>query len=253
MENRYARANAEYSGKTLEEALRKASADLKVPVEDLAYQVISDTTRSLLGFVLRGEVTIHAWVPEKATRPAQEDTEKHPSVTEAKEEIPASAKGNPPELEEVAIDVLTTLLDKMGILAAVEVVDHGGKIDPETGEVSPLSLNIVGDELGILIGRRGETLRDLQFITRLIVSRKIGTWPNLVVDIENYKARRVKSLQALARRMADQVRRTKQPVILEPMPAHERRIIHLTLRNDPDVYTESTGQDENRKVQILPK
>ena len=133
------------------------------------------------------------------------------------------------------------------------MVDHGGKIDPETGEVSPLSLNIVGDALGILIGRRGETLRDLQFITRLIVSRKIGTWPNLVVDIENYKARRVKSLQALARRMADQVRRTKQPVILEPMPAHERRIIHLTLRNDPDVYTESTGQDENRKVQILPK
>jgi len=108
--------------------------------------------------------------------------------------------------------------------------------------------------LGILIGRRGETLRDLQFIVRLITSRRLGgVWPNLVVDVEGYKARREESLRALARRVADQVRRSKQPMALEPMPAHERRIIHLALRDDPDVYTESTGKDDRRKVQILPK
>ncbi|MBC7315541.1 MAG: single-stranded DNA-binding protein, partial [Chloroflexi bacterium] len=93
----------------------------------------------------------------------------------------------------------------------------------------------------------------LQFIVRLILSRRLGVWPNIVVDVEGYKAKRVQALQALARRMADQVRQTRQMVVLEPMPAHERRIVHLALRDDPDVYTESTGEGENRKVQIIPK
>ena len=153
----------------------------------------------------------------------------------------------------MATDVVSTLLDKMGLIAAVEVADRGGTLDRVSNEVAPLVLNVVGDDLGVLIGRRGETLRDLQFIVRLIVSRKIGQWPNLVLDVEGYKARRVNGLQSLAKRMADQVRQTRQPVTLEPMPAHERRIIHLALREDPDVYTESTGEDEARKVQILPK
>jgi len=112
-------------------------------------------------------------------------------------------------------------------------------------------LNIVGDDLGMLIGRRGETLRDLQFLVRLMISRKIGSWPNLLLDVEGYKARRESLLRGLAERMAEQVKRTGNAVTLEPMPAHERRIIHLALHNDPDVYTESTGEDEERKVQIL--
>ena len=89
---------------------------------------------------------------------------------------------------------------------------------------------------------------DLLTITRLIVSRRIGSWPNLVLDVEGYKSRRTTALRSLAKRMADQVRRTHQPVVLEPMPANERRIVHLALRDDPDVYTESTGEDEARKV-----
>jgi spoIIIJ-associated protein len=162
-------------------------------------------------------------------------------------------KGNPPELEQVASDVFSTLIDKMGLIAAVEVVDAGGEIDRQANEASPLTLNAVGDDLGVLIGRRGETLRDVQFITRLIVSRRLGVWPNVVIDVEGYKAKRVKTLRALAKRMADQVRRTHRPVVLEPMPAYERRIIHIALRDDSDVYTQSTGEDEHRKVQILPR
>jgi len=141
----------------------------------------------------------------------------------------------------------------MGALAAVEVVDRGGHVDATSGEVSPLILNVVGDDLGFLIGRRGETLRSLQFMTRLIVSRKLGVWPNLVVDVEGYKARREESLRALAHRVADQVRQSGQAMALEPMPANERRIVHLALRDDPDVYTESTGKEDHRKVQIIPR
>jgi spoIIIJ-associated protein len=105
----------------------------------------------------------------------------------------------------------------------------------------------------VLIGRQGDTLRDLQFVTSLIVSRQTQRWPNLIVDVEHYKSRRQKSLVDLAKRMADRVRISGQPISLEPMPPHERRFVHLALRDDPDVLTESTGQDEKRKVVIMPR
>ncbi len=278
-ERRSTRHSAEYTGKTVEEAIEAAARDLGIPAGELEYQVLSDSTRSFLGLVRTGEVRVLvSWqaqgagpsaessapapaaveaaapVREVAQSPAPED-EADEGLAEAEDEEEEASlyKQNPPELQDAALDVLTTLLDKIGVLAAVEVVDRGGEMDEGSGEVSPLLLNVVGDDLGALIGRRGETLRDLQFMTRLITSRRIGVWPNLVVDVEGYKARREESLRSLARRVADQVRRSKEAMALEPMPAHERRIIHLALRDDPDVYTESTGKDERRKVQILPK
>jgi len=104
-----------------------------------------------------------------------------------------------------------------------------------------------------LIGRQGETLRDLQFMTALMVSRHSQPWPSLMVDVEHYRARRRKALTDLARRMAERVRTTGQPVSLEPMPADERRIVHIALKDDPDVYTESTGVEDKRRVVILPR
>jgi len=241
--------SAEYSAKSLEEALELASEDLGVSSQELGYEVVQDNTRSILGFVRAGEITVRAWVRVEEGPPV-EKAQASEEVTEGV--VPPVLERNPPELDDVAREVISTLLDKMGIIAAVELVDSGGVVNEEMEEVSPLVLNIVGDDLGILIGRRGETLRDLQFIARLIISRQLGVWPNLVVDVEGYKARRAESLSALALRMADQVRRSGRTVVLEPMPAHERRIIHLTLRDAPDVYTESTGEYEHRKVQIFP-
>jgi spoIIIJ-associated protein len=253
-----ARRSAEYSAKSVAEALARAAEDLGVAPEKLEYEVIKDSSRSLLGLVRTGEAIIRVWLPSEPSAEAEEQIPPQPLEEEALEEeielaAPKRAKGNPPELEKVACEVVATLLDKMGILAAVEVVDRGGQLDPVTNEVSPLGLNIVGDDLGVLIGRRGETLRDLQFIVRLIISRRLGVWPNVVIDVEGYKARRVKALQTLAQRLAEQVKQTGRPAVLEPMPAHERRIVHLALRDHPDVYTESTGEGDQRKVQILPK
>ena len=114
-------------------------------------------------------------------------------------------------------------------------------------------LNISGDDLALLIGRRGETLRDLQFLTCLIVSRQTQHWPNVVVDVEHYRARRERTLGDLARRMADRVRRTAEPMALEPMPPNERRIVHLALSEASDVFTESTGEADKRKVVIYPE
>ncbi|MHB0858448.1 MAG: RNA-binding cell elongation regulator Jag/EloR [Anaerolineae bacterium] len=280
--------SAEYSGKNVREALRRAAEDLGVTPVELDYQVVRDSTRSVFGLVRTGEAVIRVWrrSPGRDAHPvgraedvmveAQGDSDRDADVgdvateeddgdylaeEDVEEDLPevppvaavGRTRGSVTDLERAATDVVATLLDKMGLIAAVEVSDRGGTVDPVTQESEPLVLNIVGDDLGLLIGRRGETLRDLQFIVRLILSRKLGAWPNLVLDVENYKSRRVNALRILAQRMADQVRRSGQPVALEPMPAHERRIIHLVLRDDPDVYTESTGEDEARKVQILPK
>ena len=258
--NREANQEKEYRGKTRTEALERAAEDIGIPVVDLHYEVIEDSTRTILGLIPTGEVKIRVALPlegqEAKERSKQEPVvEETPAIKEAEESESteeADLERNPPELQKEASRVISTLLDKMGILAAVEVADPGGEIDQE-GEVSPLILNVVGDDLGILIGRRGSTLRDFQFIVRLILNRRLGVWPNLVVDVESYKARREETLCALAERMANQVKRTGRRVVLEPMPANERRIIHITLRDDPEVYTESTGKDDGRKVQIFPR
>lgn len=264
----------EFTGKTVQEAVQAAAAALGIDEGALDYDVVRTPERSLFGLVRTGEATIRVMLPER--EPGEAESAPRSQVTEAQaeevaepatEEIeveePAEApepaprdprlKHNPPGLQDAAEEVITTLLDYLGVLAAVEVVDPGGRIDPETGEVVPLQLNVVGDDLGILIGRRGETLRDFQFISRLIISRNIGVWPNMVLDVEGYKERRVETLQALARRMADQVRETGRPLSLEPMPPNERRAVHMALRDDPDVYTESSGEEPRRKVRIYPK
>jgi spoIIIJ-associated protein len=104
-----------------------------------------------------------------------------------------------------------------------------------------------------LIGRRGETLNNLQYLVRLMVNQRLHRWKNIVVDVEGYRRRRMEHLAQLALRSAQQVAQTGRALALEPMPASERRIIHLTLRDHPDVITESSGEGERRKVQILPR
>jgi spoIIIJ-associated protein len=139
----------------------------------------------------------------------------------------------------------------MGIRASVDSM-LGYELADE-GQPPPTVLNITGEDLGILIGRRGETLRALQYLVRLMVSHRIKHWTNLVVDVESYVVRRRHSLEGLAQRVADQVARTGRTQALEPMPAYERRIVHITLRNHPKVTTQSVGEGERRKVTIVPR
>ena len=151
--------------------------------------------------------------------------------------------------ETLTVDLLSELLDLMGF--DVEVVAEW-RTAAEDDDEPYLNLDIQGDELGVLIGRRGETLSNLQFLLRLMVNQRLKTWKNIVVDVEQYKQRRIEQLTQLANRMAEQVASSGRPVSLEPMPANERRVIHIALRENPAVYTESTGEGERRKVTILP-
>lgn len=150
---------------------------------------------------------------------------------------------------QVGKEVLIEILEKMRFDVEVNISQARAT---RPGEQTHWVLNIEGEDVNRLIGKRGDTLSSLQYITRLIVSRKLQRRANLIVDVDGYKARRSENLRKLANRMADQAVRQGRPITLEPMPPNERRIIHLTLRQRQDVTTHSVGEGDHRKVTIEP-
>ena len=183
--------------------------------------------------------------PEPEPEPLEIAVEPQPPVEEPEPDTDEQAAG------QVGQEVLTEILRLMNIRASVEIT-QGHELADE-GEPPPIVLNITGEDLGILIGRRGDTLRSLQYLVRLMVSHRLKHWTNLVVDVENYVIRRRRTLESLAQRVADQVARSGRMQALEPMSAYERRIVHVTLRKNAEVTTQSVGEGERRKVTIIPK
>jgi spoIIIJ-associated protein len=142
-----------------------------------------------------------------------------------------------------AQSVLEDLLHAMRIDADVSVRDTD----------NPIMLVITGRNLGVLIGRRGDNLAALQFMVNLILSKNRRQWPRVVIDVENYRAKREEALRGLADRIAFRVRRNGRPFTLEAMPASDRRIIHLALRDRSDIETYSIGEGPARRVVVAPK
>jgi spoIIIJ-associated protein len=153
---------------------------------------------------------------------------------------------------DITRDVLEEVLYKMGITATVAYQEQAIVQESERA-ATPIIFDVEGDELGILIGRRGQTLACLQYIVRLIVSHKVKASTLIVIDVNGYKQQRYKSLNNLANRIAEEVEANEKSFELEPMPAYERRIIHIALADHPSVTTESIGIGEARKVVIIPK
>ena len=150
-------------------------------------------------------------------------------------------------------DTLENILEKMDIEASV-YYQEGESFSGEDGEETPSVYNIEGDELGILIGRRGQTLSCLQYIVKIIAANQIqDSLPSIVIDVNGYKQKRQLVLKELAERVAEQVENSGKSFTLEPMPAYERRIIHLALAGHSGVRTESVGYGEDRKVSIIPE
>jgi spoIIIJ-associated protein len=156
-------------------------------------------------------------------------------------------------IKALAVDLLSQTVHLMGFEATVQAAWKEGNDDLSEHNEHYLLLDVQGADLGALIGRRGETLDSLQYLLRLMVNQRLRKWKNIIVDVEGYKERRVNQLKQLAQRTAAQVAATGRAVALEPMPPHERRIIHLALRDHPDVFTESSGEGDRRKVQIHVK
>ena len=156
-------------------------------------------------------------------------------------------EGETSEVVRVGYDVLSTLLGKMGVTADVYLRD------PYTGDEEGPVFEVEGEDSGLLIGTRGETLRALQFIVSFLVSRRMGERTNLMVDVEGYQQRRYNSVANLARRVAQRVAQSGRSIPLEPMPPNERRQVHMALADHADVVTESDGYGDGRKVVIHPK
>ncbi len=161
----------------------------------------------------------------------------------------AAARISDEELARLSTELLQTVVQLMGFSATVR--SEWRAADAITSD-RHLLLNLYGQNLSPLIGRRGDTLENVQYLLRLMVNQKVHRWLNIVVDVDGFRAKRVDHLTQLAHRMADQVAGTGRAFALEPMPPNERRIIHLALRNDQRVVTESAGEGDRRKVTIAP-
>lgn len=232
------------NGRTVEDAIQAGLAQLNVTRDQVQVELLNGVSADPDRPVMV-QLTVNEELPEPfATMPTGARPSESAFTTPAPVEMPAP----PLDVPESAQQVLETLLRGMGIRS--QVVIHRERQDDEGPD---FVLDIVGADLGILIGRRGETLRDLEYVARLIVTSKTHSNERFAVDVEGYRARRERVLRELAKRMADRVRQNRQPITLEAMPPNERRIVHITLKEHPTVKTQSIGEGDRRRVMILPK
>ncbi|MCY3946500.1 MAG: Jag N-terminal domain-containing protein [Anaerolineaceae bacterium] len=266
----------EVTGDDVEQALAKGLETLGVGPDDVMVEVLEEPASGMFGLGSRParvrlrlltaapppemEDASGAAVATGESAPALQDSgstadgnvvDRAPSELsfQAAMETTTFEEGDFEEDAEVGKVVLAELLENMAVRADVEV----RRAEATDEEEPPWMLDIVGEsDLSVLIGRKGETLASLQYITRLVTSRELQRRANIVVDVGGYKSRRMNRLYALASRMADQATSLGRPVALEPMPPYERRIVHLALREREDVTTESSGEGQARKVNIIP-
>lgn len=230
----------EIKAKTVEEAIQIALTQLNVNREEVEVNVVNEGKSGLLGLgAEEARIIVELRTPQ-------------PKAEKKKTELEEDETESDRNIAVIAESILERLLELMELEATIQLQTFQ-TTNGEEQVNSPLGFNVLGDDLGILIGRRGQTLATLQYMLRIMVSHQTKVWTPIVIDVEGYKQRRSEALQALAVRMAEQVRTRRTPFTLEPMPAYERRIIHLSLADHPDVTTQSIGEGELRKVVILPE
>ncbi len=260
----------EVSAKTVDDAITKACIELGVSSDKLDIQVISEGSSGFLGFGSKPAVIRAGKKPEeevvvekKEVRPEKEVKEEpHVKPQQEKKEVkkegskPAKkpAEESKPEIrtEEEIVAMKKTAQDFLsGVFGAMELpVEITMEYNQENGS---LDIDFAGEDMGILIGKRGQTLDSLQYLTSLVVNKEQKEYVRVKLDTENYRKRRKETLENLARNIAYKVKKTRRPVSLEPMNPYERRIIHSALQNNKFVETYSEGNEPYRHVVVAPK
>lgn len=243
------RTTLEIIAPTVEEAIAQGLAQLGLTADAVSVEVLDAGSKGLFGLgkpQVRVRLTVAGLGDEKAveTEPAASEPEPEPVPVKKTE----STLEHDPLLDRTEA-VVSKLLHLMGLEAQVSA--HYGDTDRDDRRY--INVDIRGSDLSVLIGRRSETLSAFQYIASLIIGKETEQFVQLVVDVEGYRARREKQLVQMAKRMADQAVKNGRKQTLEPMPAAERRIIHIALRENPAVTTESAGEEPYRKVVIYPK
>ena len=272
--------SVEIQAVTVEDAIRLALDQLQLGREDVDIEILSDA-----GTEEDEEALVRVTAKGMASQPVSASSGGRSAPSGAHPEyrdrggqrrspgprrVPGdrpSSRGAPPARVEREIDpnrvdaedeaqvkeIVRELLDHMGVDADVMAIDNPS-ILPMTEEDAPtIFIDVVGNDLGMLIGRRGEHLAQFQYLVNLIYSKQMKDARRVVIDVEGYRTRREESLIGLAERVSRQVARSHRAMLMEPMPANERRIIHLKLREHPEVYTESTGEGSQRRVEVRPR
>ena len=268
MENK----NYEFSAATEEEAVAAGLNELGLSMQEVEIEVLDSGSKGIFGLGARqarvairplSQLTGVASVVEKIQVASEklvedvedvalEEIEASESEDEGAQDDAQSLSGEVVNENSLAttVTVVEDLLEKMHVHATVE-----GKIavQPPANDQPLIMIDIKGEDLSYLIGRHSETLNALQYITSLIVGREVGHWVPIQIDVQGFRERRERQLYKMALSMADQVIKTGRRIPLEPMTGPERRIIHLFLRDRDDIYTESIGEEPNRKVVIHPR
>jgi len=245
------RTTLEKISNTVEDAIAEGLEDLGLQREAVEIEVLDEGNRGLFGLgtrMARVRLTVKdATIVDDELLEAEVEVAISESLGE-EEHDEFSAEDDSYELF-IAQKVVNELLDKMGVKAKVSAAFG----EPDEGRTRiPILIDLTGNDLGILIGKKAETLNALQYIASLIISKQLERGVMLVIDVEGYRQRRLMQIRHLARNMAEQAVTTGRKQLLEPMSASERRIVHIELREDLRVTTESTGEDPYRKVNIIP-
>ena len=232
----------EFTGKTVDDAITEACQNFTVTSDRLEYEVIEKGTAGIFGFAAKPAV-IKARIFDP-NAPKEEEKKEEAVVSEEKKESSDSTANT--TVEQVPAADPKEFLSKV-----FEAMNMKVGIDVETKD-NEMNIELSGEDMGVLIGKRGQTLDSLQYLTSIVVNKGQKEYIRVKVDTENYRSRRKETLENLAKNLAYKAKRTKNPVSLEPMNPYERRIIHSALQNDKNVTTHSEGEDPYRKVIISP-
>ena len=233
----------EMTGKTVDEALEAALAELHTTRENVDVEILEEAKDGLFGLFggrkARIKVTLKPAQTEEKPAEALKETEK--VVAEGETKQPKNIVNND-EAIKMAKEFLLKIFSAMNIKVVMEKF-----ISKEDGSVT---FKLHGADMGILIGKHGQTLDSLQYLTNLVANKNSAERIRIMIDIEDYRERRAHTLTRLALRLAERVKRSGDRVVLDPMNPHERKIIHMALQNDSRVKTLSEGEDPYRRVAI---
>ena len=227
----------EFTGKTVDDAITEACKNFTITSDRLEYEVVEKGTSGIFGFAAKPAI-IKARVFDPN---APKEEVKEEKKEEAKENTESSVTVSEPVTADPK-EFLEKVFNAMNMKVSIDV---------ETKE-DEINIELSGDDMGVLIGNRGQTLDSLQYLTSIVVNKGRKEYIRVKIDTENYRLRRKETLENLAKNLAYKAKRTKNPVSLEPMNPYERRIIHSALQNDKYVTTHSEGEEPYRKVIITP-
>ena len=234
----------EVNGRTLEEAVQAAALELGVSTDAVDYEMVEEGTKGFLGL---GQVptTIKARIKDSYTGPIEPPAQKPEpavSIEDISDQEPAPESDG--DYVEKAVRMVRDIVKAMGLDAVVEL---------KSADNEEVLIEIDGPDSAILIGRQGQTIDALQYLLGLILNRDVENRRRIILDAEGYRARHQETLEKRAREYADAVKSAGKEAVLDPQPARDRRIIHVALADDPDVYTYSEGIGDDRHVVISPK